>query len=151
MKGARDILPTKRHVCDGYNYDEVMEPKNLCAPFIECGVIFYLSQTTIFILINLASAAFVCCWNVHDRKKFSELIIAVNQRWDTEMYWSHKIICSYSRMILLNMIKFAFSILTYSSSSWWMLIESSLEQSGLTVSCLQMVCSRCRFSLAESI
>jgi len=41
---------------------------------------FTCRKTTIFFLINLASAAFVCCWNVHDRKKFSELIIAVNQR-----------------------------------------------------------------------
>jgi hypothetical protein len=43
-------------------------------------------KTTIFIRINLASAAFVYCWNVHGRKKFSELIIAVNQRRHTEMY-----------------------------------------------------------------
>jgi hypothetical protein len=41
---------------------------------------FTCRKTTIFILINLASAAFVCCWNVHDRKKFSELISAVDQR-----------------------------------------------------------------------
>ena len=41
---------------------------------------FYSSKITILILINLASAAFVCCWNVHDRKKFSEVIIAVDQR-----------------------------------------------------------------------
>jgi len=57
-----------------------MEPKNLCARFIEWRVIFVPRKITIFILINLASAAFVYCWNVHDRKKFSELIIAVNQR-----------------------------------------------------------------------
>jgi hypothetical protein len=41
---------------------------------------FIPRKITIFILINLASAAFVYCWNVHDRKKFSELIIAANQR-----------------------------------------------------------------------
>jgi hypothetical protein len=112
---------------------------------------FIPRKITIFILINLASVAFVCCWNVHDRKKFSEVIIAVNQRWDTEMYWSHKIILllfvydtsKYDQICLLYFDIFFIILMN--------VIESSLEQSGITVSCLQMVCSRCRFSLAGSI